>query len=139
MLTQPRETPPPRQGVFRYRLPKAAGRSRTAQAWDDARRVAGWIRRRVDEGERVPRDFMILTRRKQMLHLYARALDEVAIPAEVTGARVEVERGLEELVLVLEALSDPGNPVATAAVLTGLFFGLDLDQLVEPAARRLTA
>ena len=38
-----------------------------------------------------------------------------------------------ELTLLLESLSDPGNPVLTLAVLEGLFFGIDHDTLHEHA------
>ncbi len=132
MLPQRDPQEAPARGVFRYTLPKGdVWQWSEENAQDEARRIASWIRRRIDAGERGPGDFLVLTWKKARLHVYARALDDAGVPAEVSGARVEVERGLEELLAVLKALADPGDPVRTAAVLTGLFFGLDLDQLVD--------
>ena len=52
---------------------------------------------------------------------------------EVSGAQAGPEEELHELKLLLETLIDPGNPVNVVAVLTGLFFGLDHEQLVRHA------
>lgn len=130
LLAQRGEDGVPTHGVFAYVLPKSRFFG-TNEARDEAERLASWINRRVDAGERRPGDFLILTDRKRHLHLYAHALEARHVPVDVAGARVEVDRGLGELLVVLQALVDPANPVPTVAVLTGLFFGLDHDQLLD--------
>ena len=97
---------------------------------DDAERIASWIREEV-EGGRKPGDFLVLTRAKKNLAGYARALEARNLPVQVTGAGVGVEEELRELVLLLRALVDPGDGVLTVAALTGLFVGLDHDQLLD--------
>jgi len=118
-------------GVFHYVLPKDYWQWGHDHAQAEAVALAGWIARRIERGERSAGDFLILTERKKHLTHYARALEAAGLPVDVSGASLEVERGLEELLTVLQALVDPGNPVLTSAALTGLFFGIDHDQLVE--------
>ncbi len=120
----------PVHGVFSYEL-GGHWRFNAEVARDEAERLAGWIRRRVDAGERSAGDFLILTDRKRYLHIYAHALEAQNLPVDVAGARIEIERGLGELQTVLRSLVDPADPVRTVAVLTGLFFGLDHNALVE--------
>ena len=96
----------------------------------DAERIASWIRQEVEAG-RKPGDFLVLTRTKKNLAGYARALEARNLPVQVTGAGVGVEEELRELVLLLRALVDPGDGVLTVAALTGLFVGLDHDQLLD--------
>ena len=50
---------------------------------------------------------------------------------DVSGARLGIETELSELMTLLAALADPEDNVKTVAVLTGLFFGLDLEKLTE--------
>ena len=128
--TRPPESEVPTEGVFTYTLsPKQA--NQVAAAEDDAVRLASWIRGRVDAGERVPRDFMILTRQRARLEIYARALEAQRLPVQVTGAGVGVEEEVRELEVLLECLIDPANSVAVVAALVGLFFGLDYERLVQ--------
>jgi ATP-dependent helicase/nuclease subunit A len=61
--------------------------------------------------------------------VYARALEARNVPVEVTGAPVGLELELRELLILLEALSDPADATLTVAALLGLFFGLDYEQL----------
>ncbi|MGQ0815270.1 MAG: UvrD-helicase domain-containing protein [Gemmatimonadota bacterium] len=97
----------------------------------DADRIATWIARRIRKGKRQPGDFLLLTNRKATLQVYARALEARDVPVEVTGSAVGLEEELHELVILLEALSDPSDPTLTVAVLLGLFFGLDYEQLLH--------
>jgi ATP-dependent helicase/nuclease subunit A len=123
-------------GIGWYEVPVDGGRvgaGRLAEA--EAPRLAAWIEARIDAGERTPGDFMIITTMKKQLGAYARALEARGIPTEVSGAAVGLEDELQELVLLLRALADPGNPVPTLAVLEGLFFGLSHEDLYAHAAR----
>ncbi|CAN5842682.1 UvrD-helicase domain-containing protein [soil metagenome] len=120
-----------RQGIFSYQVEEsqpgkgAAGRL----APMDATQLATWIEQRIRSGERQARDFMILTSTKHPLAEYARALEARDIPVQVSGAQVGMEEELKDLVLLLRALADPGDPVLTLAVLESLFFGLSHEQL----------
>lgn len=130
MVPYPRAPNGP-EGVFEYYVPKARRNADAARL--EAAMLASWIRARIDSGERTAGDFLVLTRKKAHLDLYARALEERNVTIEVSGAQAGPEEELRELVLLLETLIDPGNPVNVVAVLTGLFFGLDHEQLAEHA------
>jgi ATP-dependent helicase/nuclease subunit A len=125
------------EGVFWYRIEPAQGKGGYTGArvsGPDGEALASWIRERIDRGERRPGDFMILTWTKSELSTYARALEARNIPVQVSGAGIGVEEELAELVLLLRALADPGDPVLTLAVLHGLFFGLSFEGLYAHAA-----
>lgn len=128
--TRPPEATVPREGVFWYAVQPPSGTSRDAVSADDAERLATWIRRRVDTGERKPGDFMVLTRDTFYLANYARALEARGLPVEVTGAGVGVEDELRELLVLLACLLDPEDPVKVVSALVGLFFGLDFEALL---------
>ena len=127
--TRPAEAHVPAEGVFAYRLSPVQANQLSA-AEDDAGRLASWIKERVDAGDREPGDFMILTRTRARLEVYASALEAHSVPIQVTGAGVGIEEEIRELAVVLECLIDPGDPVRVVAGLVGLFFGLDYERLV---------
>ncbi|MGH7565015.1 MAG: UvrD-helicase domain-containing protein, partial [Gemmatimonadota bacterium] len=102
-----------------------------AVAEADAEQLASWIRGRIDREERRPGDFLILPYLRRFLTVYARALEARSVPVQVTGGDLLIDEEIHELRLVLEALIDPDNAILTAAALTGLFFGLDYEQLVQ--------
>lgn len=112
------------------RVYRVEGSNREDVHTDDAARIASWVQARVEEG-RKPGDFLILTRARRNLAGYAQALEARNLPVQVTGAGVGVEEELRELVLLLRALADPGDGVLTVAALTGLFVGLDHDELLD--------
>lgn len=111
-----------------YRLERTVKSDDDAAA-EDAERVASWVARRIASGERSAGDFLVLTRTRKFLATYARALEARNIPVRVTGAGLGIEAELSELLLLLEALADPGDGTLTLAVLVGLFFGLDYEAL----------
>ena len=121
----------PREGAFFYEVP-AERRTNAARADWGAEALADWIARRVGPGgDRKPGDFLVLTRLKKPLERYARALEARDLPLQVSGAGVGVDEEVGELRLVLRALEDPQDPSLTVAVLVGLFFGLDHEQLLS--------
>lgn len=130
MVPYPRAPNGP-EGVFDYYVPRARRNADAARL--EAAMLASWIQARIDSGERAAGDFLVLTRKKAHLDLYARALEERNVTIEVSGAQAGPEEELRELALLLETLIDPGNPVNVVAVLTGLFFGLDHEQLAQHA------
>ncbi len=130
LRTRPSADPAPEEGVFWYGVhPPRDVNALVAE--DDAGRLSTWIRDRVELGERGAGDFLVLTRNKRSLSIYARAMEARGIPVQVTGAGVGVELELTELVALLECMIDPSDPVLVVAVLVGLFFGLDHQRLVD--------
>lgn len=129
LVPQPREQPT-REGVFQYAVPiEGRVRNEVIAAWEsDA--VAEWVASRIASGERSPGDFLILTRKKEPLSLLARALEGRGLAVQVSGAGVWVEDEVAELTLLLRALTDPSDSALIVAVLIGLFFGLDHEQLL---------
>jgi ATP-dependent helicase/nuclease subunit A len=120
------------QGVFWYRLQAAGQGGIVVQAArEDSERIASWIRTRIDAGERTPGSFMILTRAKKFIDMYARALEARSIPVQASGAAVGIEDELSELVLLLNSLADPGDASLVLAVITGLFFGIDFEAIAQ--------
>lgn len=120
----------PRQGVYWYGITDAKNNMADI-ARADAEAIATWISARLDNDDCEAGEFLVLTYRKQMLHEYAAALERRNIPVQVTGSGIGIARELEELILLLRAFADPDNDVLTLAVLVGLFFGLDYEELAE--------
>jgi ATP-dependent helicase/nuclease subunit A len=131
LLPQPSAEPRVAEGVFHYRISSDV-KTKDAIAEDDAARLAAWIagRTREGEGDRSPGDFLVLTRERRRIEAYVRAFEAWGLPIQVSGAQVTAEEEVEELMVLLRALIDPGDPVATVAVLSGLFFGLDAEALL---------
>jgi ATP-dependent helicase/nuclease subunit A len=122
----------PMQGVYWYETEDLSRYEPIADR--DADRVASWIAARIAAQERTAGDFLVLTQQKRYLPRYARALEARGVPVQVTGAGLGIETELEELELLLRALADPGDATLTLAVLVGLFFGLDYEQLTTHVA-----
>ena len=112
----------PTSGIMRYTVQWASGGG-AAVVDADAALLSAWIAERIAAGER-PGNFLVLTERKAPIATYARALAERNIPVSTTGANLTQEYELREVMVVLRALADPGNPVLAVAALEGLFFGL---------------
>ena len=116
-------------GVFHYMIEDAG---REAMVSEDAARLATWIARRcAPGGDRTPGQFLILTRYRKDLEPYARELEARGLPVALSGVGVGDVETISELVRLLECLADPTDPVKLAAVLVGLFFGLDFEQLLD--------
>ena len=107
------------------------GKRQDEIARDDAARIASEIARRVAGGERGPGDFMILTRTRKHLSVYARALEDRNLPVEVSGTGVGFEDELRAFLLLFRCLADPEHQVRVLAALTGPFFGLTLDRIAR--------
>ena len=99
-------------------------------AEDEAGRIAACIARRVEAGERSPDDFMILTRTRKYLSVYARALEDRNLPVDVSGAGVGFEDELAAFQLLFRCLEDPAHRPRVLGVLTGPLFGITLDKVV---------
>jgi ATP-dependent helicase/nuclease subunit A len=97
----------------------------------DAEKIATYIRAEVDAGRRKFSDFLILTRKKRnRLAPYARALETLNVPIEVSGAGAFGEsKEVSALVALLRALGDPQDALTLIAVLRGPFFGISDPEL----------
>ena len=107
----------------------------------DAARIANWIKSAVngsirlqdDDGNALkPRysDFLILTKNKKNLKIYARSLEILGIPYGISGG--ESFSGSFELIEIyrlFRAIEDDRDPVALITALRGMFFGISDDQL----------
>jgi ATP-dependent helicase/nuclease subunit A len=77
-----------------------------------------------------PADFLILLRYKEMMDIYARALEEKGIPFRMTGGSGFSEsQEIKDLLNVFKAILDPTNPVHLLAVLRGGLCGVS-DQAI---------
>ena len=73
----------------------------------------------------VPGDFLIVSRIKARMGLYAQCLQRLGIPHQVTGgSALNQVRELALLHRCLRAVCEPDNPVALVAALRGELFGL---------------
>jgi len=134
------------EGVFSLSSPKVYRHSPVPIVEDNADKVGDFIEKALsgtfmlssyDEGEKCevarkpePQDFLIITYKKDYLALYARALEKRGIAYSLSsGGGFSDSDELRELVVLLEALADPGNQAALVAVLRGIFFGVSDDQL----------
>ena len=128
--------------VYQLRARADSGGRRQTQARDEAARIAAFIAAALQgrtelNGERAvlgrradPGDFMILTRTRRHLDQYARALQSLQVPYDITGAgsmRHSVE--LRALVDALDALLQADDPVPLVAYLRGPLVGLGDDEL----------
>ena len=98
----------------------------------DADAIARYIRAECDAGRRQPGDFLMLTWKKKHLGAYAAALEELEMPAEVTGAGAfgdSIEVGA--LARLLRVLGDPDDAVSVVGVLRSLLFGISDDELFQ--------
>jgi ATP-dependent helicase/nuclease subunit A len=137
----------PLAGVRKTVVPAVPHHRREEIVALDAARVAGfiaWALRgnfRLDDGRggtrpAEPGDFLVLFRTKDRMSRYARRLEEMAIPFEIAGSDAFSENAeIREVLNLLAALDDPDDPVATVAVLRGLFFGLSDQDLLDHRAR----
>ena len=91
----------------------------------EAEHIARYISAEIAAGRRRPGSFLILTRYKPRLAVYAEALDALEIPVEVSGAgRFGGSPQVETLALLLASLSDPLDGAALVGVLRGPLFGI---------------
>ena len=133
-------------GVFKVTVPAVPRHAKEPIAEYDSRRVGEFIAWALDgnlvlEGEdggprpAEPRDFLVLFRYKDRMNRYARRLEELGIPFEISGSDAFADNGeIGEVMNLLRALDDPDDPVAAVAVLRGLFFGLSDQELLEHRA-----
>ncbi len=136
----------PLSGVRKITVPAVPYHRKEDIAGFDAVRVAGFIawalagNLRLDDGAggdrpAEPGDFLVLFRYKDRMSRYARRLEERGIPFEIAGSDAFAENAeIREVMNLLRALDDPDDPVASVAVLRGMFFGLSDQDLLDHRA-----
>ena len=136
----------PLTGVRKITVPAAAYHRKEDIAAYDAARVAGFIawalagHLRLDDGSgglrpAEPGDFLVLFRYKNRMSRYARRLEQIGVPFEISGSDAFAENAeIGEVMNLLRALDDPDDPVATVAALRGMFFGLSDQDLLDHRA-----
>ncbi|MCC6863001.1 MAG: UvrD-helicase domain-containing protein [Bryobacterales bacterium] len=119
-----------RCGVFQLRLPATLQRKEVPAA--DARAISAYIRSEVGSGRRSWGDFLVITRKKGHLALYAAELERAHVPFEVSGSEAFANSPtVEVLGSLLYALSNPDDAPALVGVLRDELFGLDDEELFE--------
>jgi len=92
---------------------------------DEGDLIARYIRCEVDAKRKTYSDFMVLTRKRKPLRSLARALEELRVPIEVTGAGAFGEsEEVRHLALLIAALADPQDSGRLVGVLRGPLFGV---------------
>ena len=114
--------------VAKLTIPVAGNTADTVQ--QEAERIAAFIQAEVAAKRRAYGDFLVLTRLKPRLRVYAEAFDALEIPVEVSGAGLFCKSPeARALALLLSALADPLDAVALVGVLRGPLFGLSDPEL----------
>jgi ATP-dependent helicase/nuclease subunit A len=91
----------------------------------DADAIARFIRGELDVGRRQPGDFLILSKIRRDLGVYARALEAYRIPVDVSGGGAFAQStAVGALASLLSALADPDDGLVVVGVLRGPLFGL---------------
>jgi ATP-dependent exoDNAse (exonuclease V) beta subunit len=99
---------------------------------EEAARIAAYIQAEVVAKRRQYGDFLVLTRLRPRLPVFADAFNQLEIPVEVSGAGLFCESAeVEALALLLGALADPLDSVALVGVLRGPLFGLSDPELFQ--------
>jgi ATP-dependent helicase/nuclease subunit A len=98
----------------------------------EADQIARFIRSEVDLKGRSFGDFLVLTRKRKNLAVYAEALEALQVPVEVSGAGAfGKSEQVAHLALLLRALSDPQDGASLVGVLRGPLFGISDQDLFE--------
>ncbi len=118
-------------GIKRLVLADEFAKNKTITVEEDAKSITAYIQKLVKEGHE-PREFMILTRQKDGINVYAHVLEEAGIPASVSG-EMEIGTNLEfqDLIRLLEALDDPTDQIALVAALRSVWFGMSDEELFQ--------
>ncbi len=136
-------------GIFENIIAKVPKNNAAQAAADDAENLAAWIDYAVNMGglklertseeeksglgtKAVYSDFLILSRKREHLGLYARALEARGIPYDISGGKV-FNKSVElcEILKLFKAIEDDSDPVALVTALRGLFFGISDVRLYE--------
>ncbi len=111
------------RGLFTWTTPDTVDKGDIAE--HESAGIARFVQAEVTAGRRAFGDFLILTRKRKDLEIYARAFEDQQIPVEVSGAGAFGEsEEVQQLALLLRTLADPQDGVSLVGVLRGPLFGL---------------
>ncbi|MDR4886868.1 UvrD-helicase domain-containing protein [Fredinandcohnia sp. QZ13] len=118
-------------GIKRLVLADEIAKNKAITVEEDANSITAYVQKLIKEGHE-PREFMILTRQKDGIDVYASKLEEAGIPVSVSG---EMEIGtileFQDLICLLEALVDPNDQIALVAALRSIWFGISDEELFQ--------
>jgi len=126
-------------GIYVLPYPKMPG-GKAAIAQADAEQIAAYISWACKNGnlqiadrdggsrDAVLSDFLILTKTREFIHLYAEQLDSFGVPADTSGSTTVYEE-LLALYQLARYLEDSADKPALLAVMRGMLFGLSDRQL----------
>jgi len=98
----------------------------------EAALVASYVHAEVAGKRRAYGDFLVITRQRPRLGVYAEAFDVLDIPTEVSGAALfNTSPEVQTLAALLRALADPLDAVALVGVLRGPLYGLSDPELFQ--------
>ena len=136
-------------GLIENNIPKTDKAKASEIASLDAAKISDWIYRSVNEDKlKLQRteneinagltekpeyaDFLILTKMRKNLGLYARALEKNGIPYNISGGLVFNESlELNEILKLFKAIDDDRDPISLVTALRGLQFGISDDSLYK--------
>jgi ATP-dependent helicase/nuclease subunit A len=126
-VNEPGEAP---CGIIQLCLPAAIERKQVPST--DAQAISAYIASEVAAGRRKWGDFLVLTRKKEHLGLYADALERGHVSYEVSGSEAfQDSASVDALAALLYALANPDDAPSLVGVLRGPLFGLDDGTLFE--------
>jgi ATP-dependent helicase/nuclease subunit A len=110
-------------GVYTLTVPASVDQKDVPASEADL--IARYIRSEADAKRRSFGDFLVLTRKKKQLASYVKALENLQVPFDVSGAGAfGGSQEVAHLALLLRALSDPQDGVSLIGVLRGPLFGV---------------
>ncbi|WP_010283216.1 UvrD-helicase domain-containing protein [Bacillus timonensis] len=118
-------------GIKRLVLSDEYAKNKSTTLDEDAKSITASIKQLMNDGHE-PREFMILTRQKEGIDVYATNLEEAGIPVSVSG---EIEIGtiqeFQDLILLLDAIVDTTNQISFVAALRSVWFGMSDEELFQ--------
>ncbi len=97
----------------------------------DAENIALTIQNLIGQGHNA-KDFMVLTRYTDGVASYAKTIEDLGIPASISGEVILGEtREFQDLWILLKSFLDPTDEVGFIAVLRGIFFGISDQELYQ--------
>ncbi len=98
----------------------------------EAALIASYVHAEVAGKRRAYGDFLVITRQRPRLGVYAEAFDVLDIPTEVSGAALfNTSPEVQALAALLRALADPLDAVALVGVLRGPLYGMSDQELFQ--------
>jgi ATP-dependent helicase/nuclease subunit A len=132
------------EGIYQLSLPNSRSDTIADTSYEEADRIAAFIRQAIDSGMQIHRtgkelerglsctvqasDFMIIPWGKKRIDTYVQALERYGLPYEVSGGNsLSNNQQLTWLIDCLRAVDDPHDPLSYLSLLRDLFGFSDAD------------